>query len=169
MDRVLLLNQCYEPISVISWQKAISLMVLEKVEIIREYNKELHSAHHIIKMPAVIRLFKAFKRPRKQVKFNKTNVLARDNLRCQYCNRQLPPSKLTYDHVVPKSRGGKTTWQNIVCCCEECNRKKGNLLPHEAGLKLNKKPTQPDWIPVFSVALSGENIPEIWKDFCYLS
>lgn len=170
MERVLLLNQSYEPISVINWQKAISMLTLDKVEVIKEYeDKEVRSKFLVFKMPAVVRLIRAFKRPRKRVKFNKTNVLARDNWRCQYCYQKFSTSELTYDHVIPRSKGGKTVWENIVTCCTSCNGRKGDRLPQEVGLKLRKQPTRPDWVPIFSITLSRKRIPEIWKDFCYIS
>jgi len=170
MERVLLLNQSYEPISVINWQRAISMLTLGKVEVVKEYDgKQIRSKYLVLKMPAVVRLLNIFKRPRKRVKFNKMNVLARDGWKCQYCNQKFPTSELTYDHVIPRARGGKTNWENIVMCCPKCNSKKKDRLPHEAGLKLRKLPTKPDWVPIFSVTLSRKQIPEVWKDFCYVS
>lgn len=168
MESVLLLNQSYEPISIINWQRAVSMLTLDKVEVIKEYEKKIHSRYVALKMPAVVRLLKAFKRPRKKVKFNKVNVLARDRWACQYCNQKFSTNELTYDHVVPRSKGGKTVWENIVTCCISCNGKKGNRLPQEVGMKLRKQPTRPDWVPIFSAALSRGQIPEIWKDFCYI-
>lgn len=168
MENVLLLNQSYEPISVINWQKALTLLFLDKVEVIKEYDdKNIRSRYLVLKMPAVVRLLRAFRRPRKRVKFNKTNVLARDRWTCQYCNQKFPSSELTYDHVIPRSQGGKTFWGNIVCCCQKCNSKKGNRTPSEAGMKLRKQPTRPDWVPIFSIVLSRGKVPEIWKDFCF--
>lgn len=170
MERVLLLNQSYEPISVINWQKAISLLVLDKVEVIEEYEgKNIRSKHIVFRMPAVVRLLKAFRRPRKRVKFNKTNVLARDNWKCCYCGQKFSTSELTYDHVIPRSKGGKTTWNNIVSCCINCNSKKGSRSLNESGMRLRKKPTRPDWVPIFSITLSRKKIPKIWKEFCFHS
>jgi len=168
MERVLLLNQSYEPISILSWQKAIRLVILNKVEILREYDKSIRSKFLIFKMPAVIRLLNTFRRPRKKVKFNKLNVLARDSWHCQYCHQPFNTNELTFDHLIPRSKGGKTTWLNIITCCSECNSKKGNRTPQEAGMRLRKQPTIPDWIPIFSKTLSRKEIPEMWKDFCYL-
>ena len=167
MDRVLLLNQSYEPISVIGWQKAVRLLMLEKVEVIKEYENQLRSKYLTLRMPAVVRLLSAFRRPRKRVKFNRTNILARDRWKCQYCGQQFNMKELTYDHVVPRSRGGTTCWENIVTCCIFCNAKKGNKTPQEANLKLKKRPTRPDWVPIFSISLAKKTIPEVWKDFCF--
>jgi len=167
MERVLLLNQSYEPISVISWKKAIVLLTLEKVEIINEYDRNIRSRFLVMKMPAVVRLLKAFRRPRKRVKFNRQNILARDRWRCSYCGKKFSAKELTYDHVVPKSRGGKTCWENIVTCCIPCNSKKGDKTPQEANMRIRKRPTRPDWVPIFTTSLSTKSIPEPWKQFCF--
>lgn len=166
MERVLLLNQSYEPISVINWKKAITLITLEKVEVVEEYSKNIRSKFLVLKMPAVVRLLKAFRRPRKRVKFNKQNVLARDRWRCMYCGKKYPIKELTYDHVMPRSRGGKTCWENITTCCILCNSKKGDKTPQEANMKLKKRPTKPDWIPIFRMQM-GQEIPDKWKMYCW--
>jgi 5-methylcytosine-specific restriction endonuclease McrA len=167
MERVLKLNQSYEPIGIINWQEAIKLIFLGKAEVVKEYDKKLHSAKNVFNMPAVVRLYNSFRRPKQRIKFNRKNVIMRDKRRCQYCGRKFESSELTYDHVIPRSRGGKTEFENIVTCCIPCNAKKGDKLLHEIGFKLHKKPVKPDWIPIFSITLSGNNIPEIWRDFCY--
>lgn len=169
MERVLLLNQSYEPIAVIGWKKAITLLFLEKAEIIHEYNKNIRSRFLTFKLPSVIRLFKSFNRPRKRVNFNKQNILARDRWHCQYCGIKLSPKELTYDHVIPRSQGGKTCWENIVACCIPCNIQKGNKTPQQANMHIRKKPIRPDWVPIFAItALSSQAIPSDWKEFCYL-
>lgn len=164
--RVLLLSQSYEPISVISWQKAISMSILNKIEIIKEYEgKYIHSVYLSIKVPAVARLLNSFKRSHRRVKFNKTNILARDGWKCCYCGNSFPARELTYDHVVPRSRGGKTNFENVVACCIECNKKKGSHLPHEIGFKLKKKPARPEWSLILSTVLLQRKIPDAWKEF----
>jgi len=167
MERVLLLNQSYEPVSVINWKRAITMFTLGKVEIIEEYEKDIRSRFLVIKAPAVVRLLKAFRRPRKRVKFNRQNILARDRWRCQYCRNKFISKDLTYDHVIPKSRGGQTCWENIVTCCMPCNSKKGDRLPREVGMRIRKQPTRPDWVPIFTVSISKRTIPDSWKSFCY--
>ena len=169
MERVLLLSQSYEPISIINWKKAVVLLTLGKVEVVGEYDQNIRSKFLVIKMPAVVRLLRAFYRPRKRVKFNRQNILARDRMRCQYCGMRLPAKDLTYDHVIPKSRGGKTCWENIVTCCIPCNSKKANKTPQEANMRVKKQPTRPDWVPIFAIALSKKTIPDSWKEFCYLN
>ena len=167
MNRVLLLNQSYEPISTINWRKAICMLTLDKVEVVKEYNTQIRSQHLTFNLPSVVRLLRSVKRPRNRVKFNRHNILARDRFLCQYCHKRFSANDLTFDHVLPKSRGGKTSWDNIVSCCAKCNGKKGNRTPYEAGMPLRKFPQEPDWIPVFSVTLANSDIPEDWKTFCY--
>jgi 5-methylcytosine-specific restriction endonuclease McrA len=118
-------------------------------------------------MPAVVRLIKAFKRPRKRVKFNRNNILARDRGRCQYCYEKFPSKELTYDHVVPRAQDGTTCWENIVTCCIYCNSKKSDKSLREANMKLKKRPTRPDWVPIFSIILMRKKVPEEWKDFTF--
>ena len=168
MNGVLLLNQSYEPISIISWRRGVKLLVLEKAEIVKEYDEVLRSSLASVKMPSVMRLVRAFRRPRKRVRFNRTNILARDRWRCCYCGKISQPDELTFDHVLPKSRGGKTCWDNIVSCCIPCNSRKGNREPHEANLILKRRPVRPDFMPIFSFILSRQKeLPEDWEDFCY--
>lgn len=168
MDRVLVLDQSYMPISVVSLKRAMTYIAKDKVEVIRQYERTIRSAHAYWKMPAVVRFTIKFNRPRKIVKFSRKNVYARDRWHCQYCRHKFEPCELTYDHVVPKSRGGKTEWDNIVTCCIECNMKKGDKTPQEAGMVLHKIPTKPDWVPIFAVKLlRDKEAPEQWKEYCY--
>jgi len=114
MDSVLLLNITYEPLKIINWKKAITMLFLGKVEVLEEYDREIHSVSFAIKLPSVVRLLKMVKKPKKPVKFSRQNIYARDRYQCQYCGARFSPEDLTYDHVIPKSRGGKTKWENIV-------------------------------------------------------
>jgi len=140
----LVLDVGYTPIGVIPWQKAISLFYSGKIEILSEYDREIRSVSLTIKMPAVIRLLKWFKaRVYSSVRFNKGNLYLRDGGKCAYCSTPIPISKSTYDHVIPKSKGGKTDWTNIVLACHICNRKKDCRTPEEAGLRLEVKPYKP--------------------------
>jgi 5-methylcytosine-specific restriction endonuclease McrA len=165
--RTLLLSQGYEPIKVISWQRAITLLFLGKVEVLEEYAEGVHSVNLVIKIPAVVRLLRAFRRHAKPVKFSRVNIYARDHYRCQYCHKRANISDLTYDHVVPRSQGGKTEWTNIVTCCYECNRKKGGRTPHQAGMKLQVHPAQPNWVPAITIRISMRSVPDAWRDYLY--
>jgi len=168
MERVLKLNQSYEPIEIINWRRAIKLIVKEKAEIIKEYEgKYLTSGRNAFRMPAVIRLNNDFRRPRKRIKFNRRNIIARDRYRCQYCGKKFTASELTLDHVIPRAQGGTTCWENIVACCSSCNDRKRDRTPSEANMKLKKYPSRPDWMPIAVMSLSRNQIPEAWKDFCY--
>jgi 5-methylcytosine-specific restriction endonuclease McrA len=165
--RTLLLSQGYEPIKVISWQRAISLLFLGKVEVLEEYDHNVRSISLVIKIPAVVRLLRAFRRHAKPVKFSRVNIYARDNYRCQYCGHKASISELTYDHVIPRSQGGTTEWTNIVTCCYECNRKKGGRTPKQATMTLLSQPAQPNWVPAVTIRISLKSVPDAWRDYLY--
>lgn len=165
MDTTLLLSQSYEPLKVISWQRAISLLFLGKVEIVEEYSGEFRSINLTLRAPAVVRLLRAFRRFQRPVRFSRVNIYARDGYRCQYCGKKMPASDLTYDHVVPKSQRGATSWTNIVTCCHPCNRQKGNRTPREAQMTLLSQPKQPDWVPAVSIRLGLRAVPSAWRQY----
>jgi 5-methylcytosine-specific restriction endonuclease McrA len=167
MEQVLLLNITYEPLRIINWKKAITLLCLGKVEVIEEYGRDIHSVSFTIKLPSVVRLLKLVKKPKSAVKFSRQNIYLRDRYRCQYCGLQHPTEELTYDHVLPKSRGGKTEWENIVTCCVGCNRQKGGRNPTEARMNLVRKPTRPSWVPAIKITIGLKQIPQTWRDYLY--
>jgi len=117
-----------------------------------------------IAVPRIIRLLFYDRLPRTDVKFNRRNIFARDGNRCQYCGRRFPTHELSIDHVIPRSRGGKSTWDNVVCCCLECNVKKGGRTPEEAGMKLIAKPTKPKRSPIIGLKLTDKRYAS-WKQF----
>ena len=165
--RTLLLSQGYEPIKVISWQRAITLLTLGKVEVIEEYDHEIRAVSVVIKIPAVVRLLRAFRRHAKPVKFSRINIYARDGYRCQYCGAKCPISELTYDHVTPRAKGGRTTWDNIVTCCYPCNYAKGSRTPAEAKMSLKSAPVRPQWVPAVTIRVSTRSVPDAWRDYLY--
>ncbi|MBW1721319.1 MAG: HNH endonuclease [Deltaproteobacteria bacterium] len=167
MEQVLLLNITYEPLKIINWKKAITLLCLGKVEVIEEYDHEIRSVSFSIKLPAVVRLLKLIKRPKSPIKFSRQNIYSRDRYTCQYCGKRFSTEELTYDHVLPKSRGGKTVWENIVTCCVDCNRKKGGRTPEEASMRLIRKPTRPSWVPALRITIGFNKVPETWRDYLY--
>lgn len=167
MERTLLLNSTYEPLKVISWRRAISLLWLGKVELIAHYDQHVRSVSMKIHMPSVVRLLRFVRRKQPAISFSRKNLFARDESTCQYCRRVPEPSEITYDHVVPRSQGGKTEWTNIVTCCYLCNRKKGGRTPREAGMALLAQPTQPNWVPAVAIRISLRSIPEAWRDYLY--
>ena len=164
MSSVLLLSASYEPLRVISWQNAVGLFFLGKVEIVEEYDHHIRSVSMAIKAPAVVRLLRFFRVGSRSPPLSRANVLARDGFKCQYCEVELTAREATLDHVVPRSQGGKTTWENIVCACATCNRKKGGRTPKEAHMKLLSKPAKPDWLPVLHMKFNGK-VPEAWHMF----
>ncbi|MBW1973662.1 MAG: HNH endonuclease, partial [Deltaproteobacteria bacterium] len=160
-------NATYEPLKIVSWKKAITLVILKKVEVVEEYDKEIHTVSFSIKIPSIIRLFRFIKRKENEVKFCRQNIYARDKNQCQYCGKTFETKDLTYDHVIPKSRGGRTEWTNIVTCCIDCNRKKGGKTPEEAGLKLIRAPKKPKWLPVMTITIGLKKMPQSWRDYLY--
>ena len=167
MEHVLLLNITYEPLRIINWKKAITLLLLGKVEVLAEYSREIRSVSFTIRLPSVVRLLRMVKRPKSPVKFSRQNIYARDKYKCQYCGQRFSSEELTYDHVIPRSRGGKTEWENIVTCCVDCNRRKGGRTPAEAGMKLIRKPVKPTWIPALRITIGFREVPQSWRDYLY--
>jgi 5-methylcytosine-specific restriction endonuclease McrA len=124
----------------------------------------IHTVRFQIAVPRIIRLLGYEKLPRQDVKFNRRNIYARDGNKCQYCGKKMPTTELSLDHVVPKSQGGKSTWENIVCCCVKCNVKKGGRTPVQASMHLITKPVKPKRSPVINIRLADERYSS-WKQF----
>jgi len=169
MEWTLLLNSTFEPLKVVNWKKAIIMVMLGKVDVIEEYDKMVRGVRFAIKLPAVIRLNRFIKRKNPIVKFSRQNLYIRDGGRCQYCGASYEEKELTYDHVIPRSRGGQTEWTNIVTCCIRCNLKKGGRTPEEAGMFLIRRPRAPIWIPLLTMSLGIKETPEPWKNYLYLN
>lgn len=165
--RTLVLSQGYEPIKVISWQRAIALLSLGKIEVIEEYDHNIRSVSLVIKVPAVVRLLKGFLRHKNKVKFSRVNIFARDKWSCQYCGMKGKLADLTYDHVLPRSQGGKTEWSNIATACYGCNEKKRDRTPEQAKMRLRTQPVRPSWVPVMVVKVSQTSAPDAWRDYMY--
>lgn len=165
----LLLNASFEPVMVVSWKKAVIMAMLGKVEVIEEYDRIIRGVNFSLRLPAVIRLHRYLRRKTAIVKFSRQNLYLRDRGLCQYCGGPFEHRQLTYDHVIPRSRGGQTEWTNVVTCCVSCNLKKGGKTPEEAGMSLIRKPKAPIWIPLLAVSLGLEEPPAPWKDYLYLS
>jgi 5-methylcytosine-specific restriction endonuclease McrA len=166
MEQTLLLNTTYEPITIISWQRAITLVYLGKSEVLEEYNREIRCTSTQIKIPAVVRMRERVRSVKPVVRFSRQNVYLRDNFRCQYCGSEFKAAELTYDHVQPRSKGGPTNWTNIVSCCVKCNRRKGSLTPEQAGMRLLKKPSRPAALPYRGVT-TNQNPPSAWKFYLW--
>ncbi len=137
---VLVLNASYEPINVCAARRAL-VLVLKGVAAAEELSPSfVHSARHALRLPSVIRLLEYRRIPHQTRALSRKNVLMRDRYTCQYCQRTLPASELTLDHVIPRARAGETVWENLVACCHHCNNRKGSRTPEEAGMHLSRPP-----------------------------
>jgi len=168
-DRVLLLNQSYEAVSLISQERAIVLWYSGKVTIVAERDITWRSMSVQIKVPSVVRLVnyvRGLTGLRNIVKLTRKNILLRDAYTCQYCAKQGTPASLNIDHVVPKAQGGKSEWTNLVAACIPCNSEKDCKTPKQAGMMLRKKPKKPDFL-VFTIHRHIKNVPEDWRSYLY--
>ena len=137
---VLVLNASYEPINICAARRAL-VLVLKGIASAEEHSlNAVHSARRTLRVPSVIRLLEYRRIPHQTRALSRKNILMRDRYTCQYCLKVLPAAELTLDHVIPRSRGGSSTWENLVACCHPCNRRKGNHLLHETDMKLFKEP-----------------------------
>jgi len=163
----LVLSQSYQPVGRISWQRAVTLLFREKIEVIEEYeDREIRSVTFSIKVPSIVRFLEKISRRKKAVKFSRENVYARDKGRCQYCGSDISRSEATYDHVLPRRLGGKTIWENIVISCRLCNQKKGGRTPEQAKMRLLTSPVRPKNLPAWRATLSWrEGMPTSWRDW----
>lgn len=169
MEQTLLLNASYEPLKVVHWQKAVTLLCQGKVEVISVYDREIHAVTFSFKLPSVIRLLRYIKIKRRfdYVPFSRANIYARDGHICQYCGTQCSTVELTFDHVMPVAQGGRKDWENIVTSCVSCNRRKGGRTPEEAGMHLVRLPKRPESAPAIRITIGIRNAPESWRDFLY--
>lgn len=187
---VLVLNRLYMAVHVISVRRAFCLLCKELAEVVtiedgyyqsydfqswREVSEAharfkgpdddyVRTVHFEIQAPRIIRLLGYDRLPRQRVKFNRRNLFARDGNRCQYCGKRFATSELSLDHVVPRSRGGGSNWENIVCACLKCNVRKGGRTPREANMHLIKEPVEPRTSPVLDLKLSHRKYNS-WKTF----
>lgn len=162
---VLILNSGYEPLKVVSWQKALILWFQDKVDILEYHAVHVRSATKSFRLPSVIRLRK-YINPRfeTEVRLTRQNLFIRDKSQCQYCGQHFSMKKLTVDHVQPLSRGGRHKWENVVAACSPCNNKKGNKTPQEARMPLKINPYRPDWLPQ-KFSSSDDDLPTCWLQY----
>ena len=142
----------YYPLSLWPWQTAIKAMFLERVDVVAHYEREVHSPSIALKLPSVIAL-RQFVRPNEYPAFTRFNLFLRDKFRCVYCGSG---KELTFDHVLPRAKGGRTTWENVVTACLHCNVRKGCRTPQQAGMPLLAVPYRPSWVE--HLILSNRNI-----------
>ena len=186
---VLVLNRLYMAVHVVGVRRAFALLCRELAEVVhagkegsfsnytfetwlessrgRAHQKQPHddwirSVNFEIQVPRVIRLLRYDRLPRQGIHLNRRNVLARDGHQCQYCGRHFAIHQLSLDHVTPRSRGGPTTWENIVCACLACNVRKGGRTPHEAKMKLVRRPSKPKRNPLLALKLENPKY-EVWR------
>jgi len=161
MAKVLVLNASYEPLNITTWQRAVVLLIKGKAEQVEHNGKILYNN---FPLPTVIRLLHYINLPYKEIPLTRRNILHRDGHTCQYCG--YTGEDLTLDHVLPRSRGGEDTWENVVTACVRCNVKKGNRTPKEANMQLRKNPRRPHSSLYFEVSkyLRGGGHQE-WKKY----
>lgn len=158
----------YFPLSLWCWQDAVKAVFLDRVNILSEYDRMVCSPSIKMKLPSVIAL-KEYISASRYPAFTRFNVFLRDYFSCQYCNRSHPTPELTFDHVVPRSKGGRTTWENVVTACMSCNLRKGSRLPAQCGMYPRRKPWRPN---SFELQENGRGFPpnylhESWRDYLY--
>lgn len=170
MSHALVLNASFEPLHIVTWQRALQLLFQGKVEVVEESEQEVRTVRFTIKVPAVLRLLTYVPLARKKeiVRFSRINIFLRDHSICQYCGVYFSKTHLTLDHVVPIVQGGKKSWENIVTACKPCNQRKGGHTPQQAGMHLIRKPRQPTWLPTASLQLGVTRTPERWKIYLKL-
>ena len=165
---VLLLNSTYEPIKILNWKRAVTLYFKGKVEVLSDYQIPIRAENFIFQLPSVIKLINYVRiNYFSKVKFSKNNIFLRDGYRCAYCGNIFNRNELTLDHIVPSSKGGKKSWQNIITACKKCNNKKGNNTPEQAGMKLHYNAKKPSSIPHTSFIHNLKNVPRDWKPYLF--
>jgi 5-methylcytosine-specific restriction endonuclease McrA len=163
--KVLILNQNYEPMSVINAKKAIVLLYLGKAELIEAHaGNRIRSVSASMPFPSIVRLSMYVRVPFKKIILSRKNILRRDGHRCQYCGRS--DLSLTIDHVLPLSRGGEDTWENLVCACVLCNNRKGDRTPGESFQVLRRKPMRPNHVTFIRHVMGS--LDERWKPYLFL-
>ena len=155
----------YFPLSLWPWQEAIKAAFLDRVQIVAEYEAEVHSPSVAMRLPSVV-VLRDYVKPARHPPFPRFTLFLRDEFACQYCGAT---GDLTFDHVVPRSRGGRTTWENVVAACGRCNLRKANLTLRQSGMKLRRAPLRPS---VPELQNKGRKFPpnylhESWLDFLY--
>jgi 5-methylcytosine-specific restriction endonuclease McrA len=160
---VLLLDMTYEPLKIICWEDAMKLLVEGNAEIVEDSGHVIRSAHAEWTLPSVIRQLNKF-RKKGLAKFSRLNIYMRDNWTCQYCLERKNTKDLTFDHVVPRAKGGKTNWTNIVTACRPCNSYKEDRTPEQAKMKLKTAPVEPKFLPA-QIVIRMKSIPEKWVPY----
>jgi 5-methylcytosine-specific restriction endonuclease McrA len=164
---VLLLNNSYEPMAVVALRRAIGLVYMAKAEAVETNGLVVRTISESFPAPSVVRLTRYINTAKRRIKFNRKNVLRRDNFRCQYCGRTA--ADLSIDHVVPLAMGGRHSWDNVVACCHACNNAKADRTPAEARMTLAARPKEPAFLPylqkIYAADLAGN---AKWRKYLFL-
>ncbi len=180
-SNVLVLNRSFLPIHITTLRRAFSLLYLGLARAVdKQYQtfdfqswselsveaggESIGLVNRAIRVPRVILLTSFDRIPKRHVRFSRMNIYARDSHTCQYCGRTIARNEINLDHVIPRSKGGTSTWENVVCCCYTCNRKKGGKAPEEAGMRLLSTPKRPKWTPYVNFSIQSLSYQE-WKPF----
>lgn len=162
----LVLGQTWEPLERVHWQRAMRWWVAGRIEVLETWQgAEVRTATASFPVPSVVRFFRSRRRDRLAVTFSKENLYLRDDGSCQYCGAVLTRREATFDHVVPRSRGGDVSWTNIVIACRPCNQRKGNRTPVEARMSLLKPPTRPPAGALAWLVPRADVIPANWRPY----
>jgi 5-methylcytosine-specific restriction endonuclease McrA len=153
-------------VKVVSWRKAIILWLQGKVEVLEFHTQTVSSPSRTFNLPSVIRL-KSYIRPyfSMTVRLSRQNIFIRDQLTCQYCLKQISEKRLTIDHVLPLSKGGRHEWTNVVAACSACNNRKGSRTPEQASMALNRTPVIPKWLPSQELDVRPDRMPSAWEPY----
>ena len=189
--RILVLNRLWQPVNIVGVKRGFSLLCQDYAQVIHtsegtfeildfgnwvafseEYpptnpSDSIQTVRLSLRIPKVLLLRIYDRLPIHEMKFNRQNLFERDGFRCQYCTRAFLSKDLNLDHVIPRDRGGKTSWENVVTSCIRCNSRKGNRLPHEAGMRLVRRPQRPRWRPFVS-SLAEDRCDDSWIQFMNL-
>jgi 5-methylcytosine-specific restriction endonuclease McrA len=189
--KVLVLNRLWQAVNIVGVQRAFGLLLQDHAQVIytgdssfqvmdstqwlklsavespRENEAYIQTVRLRVRVPKVLLLREYDKLPVQEVRFNRDNLFERDDYRCQYCGNHFPDDQLNMDHVIPRDKGGRTSWENIVTSCIPCNSRKANRLPHQASMYLKKKPERPRWRPFIS-SLMDQKYDADWDHFIKL-
>ncbi len=180
-DSVLVLNRNWLAVRICTVKRALILLYRDMAQVVTpEYetydfeswcelsrtarSRVVHTTRFQIRVPDVIKLIGYTRTPPLDVKFNRRNIFLRDNFTCQYCGKKAVRDELTIDHIIPRSRGGRSSWENVVIACVECNARKGDRTPGEAGLRLRRKPKKPHWLVTCRRFFTPEK-KTVWEKF----
>ena len=163
-ERTLVVDMSYQPVQIVCWQRAITLVLAARAEVLEEHHDvKIHTVSNEFPVPSIIRLRRNAVRSFR-VRLVRSNIYRRDNFTCAYCCRRHPENFLSIDHIIPISRGGKRTWENLVTACRPCNSAKGNKTPEQAKMRLHYRPRSPTWNPAFFFNYTRKDPPS-WGQF----